>query len=180
MEGGGLQASAFASPGKTTPGNQERFSGESQAAVRFCPLKHSAAGGRCPQTKRGQARHQHHLQHTSSRGPLFSMETYQSSIFLGSSPPFQIRHGTWGCCRGREWEGLTCPFRQHTAPQWTQFPRPDSLTSGQLLNLTAPLLLHLFSNPSSLHSCGHCSGSGHHYFSPLSLKSFFSGLSAST
>lgn len=96
-----------------------------------------------------------------------------------SSPPSQIQHGAWEHCREIAQEGATSSFHPHTALPWTQFPRPEYLTSGQPPHLTAPPL-HLFSIPSSLPSPGHRPSSASYYFSSPTLKSFFPDLSSST
>lgn len=72
-----------------------------------------------------------------------------------------------------------CNLFLHTALPWTQFPRPEYLTSGQPPHLTAPPL-HLFSIPSSLPSPGHRPSSASYYFSSPTLKSFFPDLASST
>lgn len=132
-----------------------------------------AAAGQCP-----WARHQHHPQHRSSRGPLFITEAYQSPTSIGSSPPSQTQHRTWEGCREIEQRVQLVPSI-NTWHHLDPFPRPEYLTSGQPPNLTAPPL-YLLSNPSSRLSHVHRPSSGSYYFSSTSLKSFFSDLSSST
>ena len=95
-----------------------------------------AAGGQHPHTKRAWARQQVFPGLPRLRC-LFQKPTSLLS-------PLEVSTQDMKGLRGREREGLTCSLPQPVAPPVTQLPRPESLTSGQPLSLSA--LPHLLSS----------------------------------